>query len=417
LNLGLRELGTSGEKIPLLSTANTWSARQTFSAGITGTLTGNADTATKLKTARKINGVAFDGSADITLTPEDLGLTDIASQAGNAVQRSGDTMGGQLKIGTINALRIFNQAFGLIFRRSEEYLHLIPTNEGEGENGNIGPLRPFSINLRTGLVSIGNGVKVGGGITGNLTGNADTATKLKTARTIGGVSFDGSANIDLPGVNKTGNQSTTGNAATATKLQTARTINGVSFDGSANISLSPANIGCPASPTGWLTTGNNGESITTAQLVTLLQNNGAFNTKAWFARCAWAYANSASIPDSETGCGIIPLAGAVIEVFSNNTNNYTIRITTATTTSVSGALTNAEFIYVSNGTSYSPGWRRAYNTKNKPTAADVGALPLSGGALTGGLTAAGEIISKSANGLRIAYGNYGFFIRNDGSST
>ncbi|HGT6325264.1 TPA: beta strand repeat-containing protein [Escherichia coli] len=457
--LGLRELGTSGEKLPLLSTANTWSARQTFSAGITGTLTGNADTATKLKTARKINGVAFDGSADITLTPEDLGLTDIASQAGNAVQRSGDTMGGQLKIGTINALRIFNQDFGLIFRRSEESLHLIPTNEGEGENGDIGPLRPFSINLRTGLVSIGNGVKVGGGITGNLTGNADTATKLKTARTIGGVSFDGSANIDLPGVNKTGNQSTTGNAATATKLQTARTIggvsfdgtaninlpgvnktgnqsttgnaatatklqtartiNGVSFDGSANISLSPANIGCPASPTGWLVTGDNGASITTEQLVTLLRDNGAFNAKAWIARCAWAYANSASIPDSETGCGIIPLAGAVIEVFNNgsSSNNYTIRITTATTTGVSDALTNAEFVYVFNGTSYSPGWRRAYNTKNKPTAADVGALPLSGGALTGGLTAAGEIISKSANGLRIAYGNYGFFIRNDGSNT
>ncbi len=205
-----------------------------------------------------------------------------------------------------------------------------------------------------------------------------------------------------------------GNAATATKLQTTCTINGVSFDGSANISLSPVNIGCPASPTGWLTTGNNGESITTAQLVTLLQNNGAFSTKAWFARCAWAYANSASIPDSETGCGIIPLAGAVIEVFSNNTNNYTIRITTATTTSVSGALTNAEFIYVSNGTSYSPGWRRAYNTKNKPTAADVGALPLTGGTLSGGLTSSGEIISKNANGFRIAYGNFGFFIRNDG---
>jgi len=235
--LGLRELGTSGEKLPLLSTANTWSARQTFSAGITGTLTGNADTATKLKTARKINGVAFDGSADITLTPEDLGLTDIASQAGNAVQRSGDTMGGQLKIGTINALRIFNQDFGLIFRRSEEYLHLIPTNEGEGENGDIGPLRPFAINLRTGLVSIGNGVTVSGGITGNLTGNADTATKLKMARTIGGVAFDGTANIDLPGVNIAGNQNTTGNAATATKLQTARTINGVKFDGSANISI------------------------------------------------------------------------------------------------------------------------------------------------------------------------------------
>ncbi|MDO2490932.1 hypothetical protein Q2U86_26065 [Escherichia coli] len=223
----------------------------------------------------------------------------------------------------------------------------------------------------------------------------------------------------IPGVNTTGNQNTTGNAASATKLQTARTINGVSFDGSANISLSPANIGCPASPTGWLVTGDNGASITTEQLVTLLRDNGAFNAKAWIARCAWAYANSASIPDSETGCGIIPLAGAVIEVFNNgnSSNNYTIRITTATTTGVSGALTNAEFVYVFNGTTYSPGWRRAYNTKNKPTAADVGALPLSGGALTGGLTAAGEIISKSANGLRIAYGNYGFFIRNDGSNT
>ncbi|HFV0616837.1 TPA: tail fiber protein, partial [Escherichia coli] len=52
--LGLRELGTSGEKIPLLSTANTWSARQTFNGGITGALTGNADTATKLKTAINI---------------------------------------------------------------------------------------------------------------------------------------------------------------------------------------------------------------------------------------------------------------------------------------------------------------------------------------------------------------------------
>ncbi|WP_442897250.1 tail fiber domain-containing protein [Escherichia coli] len=377
----------------------------------------------------------------------------------SSVQKTGDTMGGQLKISTINALRIFNQAFGLIFRRSEEYLHLIPTNEGEGENGNIGPLRPFSINLRTGLVSIGNGVKVGGGITGGLTGNADTATKIKTARkiggvafdgsadinlpgvnatgnqnttgnaatatklqtarTIGGVSFDGTANINLPGVNTTGNQNTTGNAATATKLQTARTINGVSFDGSENISLSPANIGCPASPTGWLTTGSNGGAITTAQLVTLLQNNGAFNTKSWIARCAWAYANSATIPNSETGCGVIPLAGAVIEVFNNgsSSNNYTIRITTATTTSVSGALTNAEFIYVFNGTDYSPGWRRVYNTKNKPTASDVGALPLTGGTLSGGLTSSGEIISKYANGFRIACGSFGFFIRNDGSNT
>ena len=103
----------------------------------------------------------------------------------------------------------------------------------------------------------------------DTTGNAATATALETARTIHGVSFDGTANIDLSEVIQdtvgamfssntetnitvtyedsdgtidlvigTLNQDTTGNAATATALETARTIHGVSFDGSANIDLS-----------------------------------------------------------------------------------------------------------------------------------------------------------------------------------
>jgi hypothetical protein len=72
---------------------------------------------------------------------------------------------------------------------------------------------------------------------GALTGNASTAATLQTARTIGGVSFNGSANINLPGVNTAGNQNTTGSAAT---LTTARTINGVSFNGSGNITITAA---------------------------------------------------------------------------------------------------------------------------------------------------------------------------------
>ncbi|ENK6930763.1 phage tail protein [Shigella sonnei] len=94
---------------------------------------------------------------------ENLGLKPTVDKAKNAVQRDGDTMTGELKIRGVNALRIFNEAFGLIFRRSEECLHLIPTSEGQGENGDTGPLRPFTINLRTGEISMSHKVSVGGG--------------------------------------------------------------------------------------------------------------------------------------------------------------------------------------------------------------------------------------------------------------
>ena len=92
-------------------------------------------------------------------------------------------------------------------------------------------------------------VIVGTGTTGTLTsttwsGSAATsgsAAVLTTARDIGGVSFDGSDDINLPGVNAAGNQDTSGNAATATKLAAAVNIGGVAFDGSAAISLPGVN--------------------------------------------------------------------------------------------------------------------------------------------------------------------------------
>ena len=76
----------------------------------------------------------------------------------------------------------------------------------------------------------------------NTTGSAATLT---TARTIGGVSFNGSANINLPGVNQDGNQNTSGNAGSATVLETTRnfsisgeiTANAQSFNGSGNLTL------------------------------------------------------------------------------------------------------------------------------------------------------------------------------------
>ncbi|WP_097332985.1 tail fiber protein [Escherichia coli] len=237
-----------------------------------------------------------------------------------------------------------------------------------------------------------------GGITGALTGNADTATKLKTARTIGGVSFDGSANIDLPGVNKTGNQNTTGNAATATKLQTARTINGVSFDGSKNIELTAENLNLERTvelAAGSLQKNQNGADIpgkdtftknigacrafhssistgagnwTTAQLIEWLDSQEAFNHPYWMCKCSWSYGNNKIITD--TGCGTIHLAGCVIEVMGNK-GAMTIRVTTPSTSS-GGGITNAQFTYINHGDAYAPGWRRDYNTKNQQPAFALG---------------------------------------------
>mgnify|MGYP003298370812 FL=1 len=84
------------------------------------------------------------------------------------------------------------------------------------------------------------------GSSGSCTGNAASATVLQTSRTIGGVSFNGSANINLPGVNQAGNQNTSGNAGSATVLETTRnfsisgeiTANAQSFNGSGNVALS-----------------------------------------------------------------------------------------------------------------------------------------------------------------------------------
>ena len=73
---------------------------------------------------------------------------------------------------------------------------------------------------------------------GALTGNASSATILQTARTIGGVSFNGSANINLPGVNAAGNQDTSGNATTATTAATATNVT-VSANNSTNETVYP----------------------------------------------------------------------------------------------------------------------------------------------------------------------------------
>jgi hypothetical protein len=128
----------------------------------------------------------------------------------------------------------------------------------------------------TGTLAVTGVLTATGGVVGNVTGNASTATALATARAINGVNFDGTAAITVTAAagtltgatlasnvlassltsvgtlaaltvtapitgSVTGSSgSTTGNAATATALQTARTINGTSFDGTANVTVTAA---------------------------------------------------------------------------------------------------------------------------------------------------------------------------------
>jgi len=102
------------------------------------------------------------------------------------------------------------------------------------------------------------------GSSGSCTGNAATATALANARTIAGVSFDGTGNISLNNnaiTNGAGYITSSGNAATATKLAATKTIAGVAFDGSANISLNNNAI-------------TNGAGYITAQLGSNLDVNG-----------------------------------------------------------------------------------------------------------------------------------------------
>ncbi|WP_113853435.1 phage tail protein, partial [Escherichia coli] len=478
--LGLRELGTSGEKIPLLSTANTWSARQTFNGGITGALTGNADTATKLKTARTIGGVAFDGSANINLPG--VNTTGNQNTTGNAATATklatARTIGGVSFDGTANInlpgvntagnqsttgnaatatkLQTARKISGVAFDGSADITltaaHVsafsrratgtyadsdgaVPWNAESGAYNVTRSDDSYLVaNFYTGVGScrtlqIGAHYKNGGlryrssrdgygfeedwtqiytkkdsipgvNTTGNqnTTGNAATATKLQTARTIGGVSFDGTANINLPGVNATGNQNTTGNAATATKLQTACTINGVSFDGSKNIELTAADLNLEQTvelAAGALQKNQNGADIpnkdkftqtigacrsfhgsistgagnwTTAQFIEWLESQWAFNHPYWMCKCSWSYGNNKIITD--TGCGLIHLAGCVIEVMGNK-GAMTIRVTTPSTSS-DGGITNAQFTYINHGDAYAPGWRRDYNTKNQQPAFALG---------------------------------------------
>ncbi|MDT8649318.1 tail fiber protein [Escherichia coli] len=128
------------------------------------------------------------------------------------------------------------------------------------------------------------------------------------------------------------------------------------------------NIGACRAYSAWLNIGGDSQTWTTAQFISWLESQGAFNHPYWMCKGSWAYANNKVITD--TGCGNICLAGAVVEVIGTR-GAMTIRVTTASTSS-GGGITNAQFTYINHGDAYAPGWRRDYNTKNQRPAFALG---------------------------------------------
>jgi hypothetical protein len=294
-------------------TANTFLAAPNASAGaptfraivaadiptLNQNTTGSAAT---LTTARTIGGVSFNGSANINLpgvnTAGNQNTTGTAANVTGTVAIANGGTGATTQQAAINALA------GAV--TSAQYLR------GNGTNVLMSAIQAADVPT----------------LNQSTTGNAATATTLQTARTIGGVSFNGSANINLPGVNTAGNQNTSGtaavstaatvttsatasafkvpfanttasttgnygllqdseatftynpstntlvvgtvsaalsgNATTATTLQTARTINGVSFNGSANITVTANTTNTLTLGTGLGGTSFNGSAAVTA---------------------------------------------------------------------------------------------------------------------------------------------------------
>lgn len=98
--------------------------------------------------------------------------------------------------------------------------------------------------------------------------------------------------------------------------------------------------------------GGNNDSITTAQFLTHLQNLGAFSTGFGIYRGSWSYMANQSITD--TGVGVIHLAGSTVEVIGNSASNCTIRVTVPTTSG--NGTTKRIYVYCNNGDNYKPGW-------------------------------------------------------------
>jgi len=222
-----------------------------FVGNLTGNVTGTASSATALATARTIGmtgdvtwtSASFDGSGNVTGTSA-IGTgvivnADVNTSAAIDATKIHDGTISNTEFGYLNNVSS-NIQTQLDAKASSSYVPTAITVADESSDttcfplfataatGDLGPKTAsgLTFNSSTDVLSGTFSGNITGNVTGNVsgtsgstTGNAATATALQTARNIGGVSFDGTANIDLPGVNATGTQNTSGQAGTVERTR------------------------------------------------------------------------------------------------------------------------------------------------------------------------------------------------------
>jgi hypothetical protein len=263
----------------------------------------------------------------------------------------------------------------------------------------------------------------------STTGNAATATALQTARTIGGVSFDGTANINLPGVNTTGNQNTSGNAATATALATGRTVSltgdvtgtSGSFDGTGNVSIA-ATIAANSVALGTDTTGNyvatgatsgngisgsvsseggtftvtsNATNANTASTIVFRDASGNFSAGTITAALSGNATTSSSTTGNAATATTLQTARTINGVSFNGSANITVTANTPNTLTRGTYLTGSNF----NGSAATT-W--AVDATSANTASKVVARDASGNFSAGTITAALTGNASTATTLQTA---------------
>ena len=161
----------TARRVPIIDEAQTWGAKQTFSAGLSGELSGNAATATKLKTARKINNVSFDGTSDINLTPKNIGAF--------ASGKTGDTVANDKAVGWNWSSGAYNATIG---GASTLILHF---NIGEGSC----PAAQLRVNYKNGGIFY-RSARDGYGFEADWS-EFYTTTRKPTAGDVGALSLSG----------------------------------------------------------------------------------------------------------------------------------------------------------------------------------------------------------------------------------